>query len=286
MAQVRPDDAHFYVFDGGGGLAALSALPHCGAVVTSAEPDRADRLLARLASELTRRTRLLSSGGYGDLAEYRQAQHGPDAPPFLLVFIDRYDAFVTAIEQIDHGRLVEQLQRLIRDGPSAGLRVVATGDRTLLTGKLAALAEDRIVLRMADRTDYGLVGLNTRSVPVIMPSGRGLRLPEGELLQVALVSADAQGQRRTASCGPVRDAPDDLPSGRSGSIRCPSRSPSSRPASCLRRLGAASSWAWAATISARCGWRHPGSWSSARQVRAAVPRSPFKPARWRRLDAP
>ena len=62
---------------------------------------------------------------------------------------------MTAIEQIDHGRLVEQLQRLIRDGLSAGLRVVATGDRTLLTGKVAALAEDKIVLRMATRTDYG-----------------------------------------------------------------------------------------------------------------------------------
>jgi S-DNA-T family DNA segregation ATPase FtsK/SpoIIIE len=193
MAQVRPDDAHLYVFDGGGGLAALSALPHCGAVVTAAEPDRADRLLARLASELTRRTRLLSAGGYGDLAEYRQANSGLDAPPFLLIFIDRYDAFVTAIEQIDHGRLVEQLQRLIRDGLGAGIRVVATGDRTLITGKLAALAEDKIVLRMADRTDYGLVGLNTRSVPATMPSGRGLRLPDGELLQVAVVSADPQG---------------------------------------------------------------------------------------------
>jgi energy-coupling factor transporter ATP-binding protein EcfA2 len=193
MAQVRPDDTHLYVFDGGGGLAALAALPHCGAVVTSAEPYRADRLLDRLASELTRRMRLLSAAGYGDMAEYRQAQHGPDAPPFLLVFIDRYDAFVAEIEQIDHGRLVEQLQRLIRDGLSAGLRVVATGDRRLLTGKLAALAEDKIVLRMADRTDYGLVGLNTRSIPANMPNGRGHRLPDGELLQVALVSDDAQG---------------------------------------------------------------------------------------------
>jgi S-DNA-T family DNA segregation ATPase FtsK/SpoIIIE len=70
---------------------------------------------------------------------------------------------------------------------------VATGDRTLLTGKLAALAEDKIVLRMADRTDYGLVGLNSRSVPATMPSGRGLRLSDGGLLQVALVSADPQG---------------------------------------------------------------------------------------------
>jgi DNA segregation ATPase FtsK/SpoIIIE, S-DNA-T family len=193
VAQVHPDDAHLYVFDGGGALAALSSLPHCGAVVTSAEPDRADRLLTRLASELTRRTRLLSAGGYGDLAEYRQAHRDADAPPFVLIFIDRYDAVVTTLEQIDHGRLVDQLQRLIRDGLGAGIRVIATGDRTLLTGKLAALAEDKIVMRMADRTDYGLVGLNTRSVPADMPSGRGLRLPGAELLQVALVSAEAQG---------------------------------------------------------------------------------------------
>lgn len=193
IAHVHPDDAHLYVFDGGGGLGALSALPHCGAVVTSAEPDRADRLLARLISELSRRTRLLSAGGHSDLAEYRQAHQDAAAPPFLLIFIDRYDAFVTAIEQIDHGRLIEQLQRLIRDGLSAGIRVVATGDRTLLTGKLAALAEDKIVLRMADPTDYGLLGLNSRSVPAVMPSGRGIRLPSTELVQVALVSADAQG---------------------------------------------------------------------------------------------
>ena len=113
--------------------------------------------------------------------------------PSCSIFIDRYDAFVTAVEQIDHGRLIQQLQRLIRDGLGAGIRVVATGDRTLLTGKLAALAEDKIVLRMADHTDYGLLGLNTRSVPAVMPSGRGIRLPSAELLQVALVSADAQG---------------------------------------------------------------------------------------------
>ena len=119
LMQVHPDDAHLYVFDGGGGLAALSALPHCGAVVTPAESDRADRLLARLSAELTRRTRLMSAAGYGDLAEYRQANPAGGQTPFLLVFIDRYDAFVTALEQVDHGRLTDQLQRLIRDGLSA-----------------------------------------------------------------------------------------------------------------------------------------------------------------------
>ena len=193
VAGVRPDDVHLYVFDGGGGLAALSALQHCGAVVTLAETDRIDRLLARLSRELARRASLLSAGGYGDLAEYRQANQAAGRVPFLLVFIDRYDAFVTALEQIDNGRLIEQLQRLVRDGLGAGIRVVATGDRGLLTGKLASLAEDKIILRMADRADYGLAGLSTRSVPAVLPAGRGLRMPAGDLVQVAVLPGDARG---------------------------------------------------------------------------------------------
>ena len=53
-AQVSPDEAHLYVLDGGGALAALAALPHCGAVVTADEPDRVDRLLGRLTSRTQR----------------------------------------------------------------------------------------------------------------------------------------------------------------------------------------------------------------------------------------
>jgi S-DNA-T family DNA segregation ATPase FtsK/SpoIIIE len=216
--QASPDDAHLYVFDGGGGLAALSALPHCGAVVTPAEPDRLDRLLARLSGELSRRSRLLSASGCGDLAEYRQ-QHADGKPPFLLVLIDRYDAVVTAVEHVDNGRLLGEFQRLVRDGLAAGIRVAFTGDRSLLTGRLAALAEDKIVLRMADRTDYALASLNSKTVPAAMPSGRGFRLPAGDLLQVALLSgqplgsAENQALRATAArcprpaAGPFRVDP-------------------------------------------------------------------------------
>jgi S-DNA-T family DNA segregation ATPase FtsK/SpoIIIE len=205
--QVSPDDAHVYVIDGGGGLAALSVLPHCGAVVTPAEPDRMERLLARLSRELSRRSRLLSASGCGDLAEYRQ-QHADKKPPYLLVLIDRYDAVVTALEPVDNGRLIGDLQRLIRDGLAAGIRVAFTGDRSLLTGRLAALAEDKIVLRMADRTDYALASLNAKTVPAAMPSGRGFRLPAADLLQVALLSgqplgsAENQELRATAARSP------------------------------------------------------------------------------------
>ena len=109
------------------------------------------------------------------------------------MLVDRYDAFVTALDQVDGGRLVGQLQRLIRDGLVAGIRVVATGDRSLLSGRLSGLAEDKIVLRLADPADYALAGLNAKTVPAAMPGGRGLRLPDGDLLQVAVLSAEANG---------------------------------------------------------------------------------------------
>ena len=107
-------------------------LPHCGAVVTADEPDRIDRLLGRLTRELTVRTHLLSVGGHGDLAEYRESQPPGDRTPFLLVFVDRYDTLMTALENIDGGRLIQRLQRLIRDGLAAGIRFVVTGDRRSL----------------------------------------------------------------------------------------------------------------------------------------------------------
>jgi len=192
-AQVSPDEAHLYVLDGGRSLAALAALPHCGAVVTADEPDRIDRLLGRLTRELTARTHLLSVGGHSDLAEYRESQPSGARTPFLLVFVDRYDTLMTALENIDGGRLIQQLQRLMRDGLAAGIRFVVTGDRLLLTGRLAALAEHKIVLRMADRADYAVAGLQSRAIPVVMPNGRGFGMPGGELLQVAVLTEQAQG---------------------------------------------------------------------------------------------
>jgi len=192
-AQVDPDEAHLYVLDGGGALAALSALPHCGAVVTAGEPDRVERLLGRLTAELSARTRLLAVGGHGDLAEYRAAQPPDKRPPFLLVFVDRYDVFQTALEHIDGGRLLGELQRLIRDGLAAGIRVIVTGDRTLLTGRLSSLVEQKLVLRMADRADFALAGLHSRAIPRDIPNGRGFLLPAGDLLQVASLSAQGAG---------------------------------------------------------------------------------------------
>ena len=204
VAQVSPDDVHLYVLDGGGALASLAALPHCGAVVTADDPDRVDRLLLRLAGELRARAEAMSAGGHSDLTEYRAAQPPAARTPYLLVLVDRHDALVTALEGVDGGRLIQQLERLMRDGLAAGIRFVVTGDRRLLTGRLAELAGKKIVLRMADRNDYLVAGLRGKVIPADMPgrarlhcSGRGS--PAGRRADRA--SARSYGESGAARAG-------------------------------------------------------------------------------------
>ena len=71
---ASPADLHLYGLDcGNHALAALEALPHCGAVVDGADEARTERLLAMLNAEVGRRQRQLANGGYGSLAERRAA---------------------------------------------------------------------------------------------------------------------------------------------------------------------------------------------------------------------
>ena len=81
LAEVAsPDDVHLYALDpGGGGLAPLVALPHAGAVVSRDQPQRLDRVLTWLGTEVGRRQGVLTAGGHGDLTEQRAARPGRGA---------------------------------------------------------------------------------------------------------------------------------------------------------------------------------------------------------------
>jgi DNA segregation ATPase FtsK/SpoIIIE, S-DNA-T family len=86
----------------------------------------------------------------------------------------------------DGGRLVESLLRLATDGPAAGLRLVITSGRSGLTGRLGAVASDRLVLRLPDRSDFGLLGMAVRDVPAELPPGRAIRGSDHALVQIAV----------------------------------------------------------------------------------------------------
>ena len=101
--------------------------------------------------------------------------------------------FTTAFENIDGGRLVSSLLYLLREGSSAGLCVVLTGDRSVLLGKMATMTEDRLVLRLNDRSGYALAGLNPRHLPSEIPVGRAFRADSGREIQIALLAPDIGG---------------------------------------------------------------------------------------------
>ena len=195
-ASVAPSDAHLYALDcGNGALLPLADLPHCGAVVTRGEPERADRLLNRLTAEIVRRHELLTARGFGGLSEQRAASADP--LPYLVVLLDSWEGFTAAFQDLDAGRMIDVFLRLLREGPGVGLRVVVTGDRGVLVGKLAGAVEDVLCLRLADRSDYTLAGLSPRTLPREVGAGRGFR--SGSEVQVALLVADESGTAQAAA---------------------------------------------------------------------------------------
>jgi S-DNA-T family DNA segregation ATPase FtsK/SpoIIIE len=129
-------DAHLYGLDcGNGALLPLAGLPHCGAVVTRTQDERAARLLTRLAAELTRRQDLLASGGFAQISEQRAPAGPGDRLPHLLVLLDRWEGFVTTLGEAG-GALTDVITRILAEGASAGIHLVMTGDRSLLAGRL------------------------------------------------------------------------------------------------------------------------------------------------------
>ncbi|WP_285773336.1 FtsK/SpoIIIE domain-containing protein [Microtetraspora sp. NBRC 13810] len=203
--QAGPGDVHVHAIDcGSGALLPLVALPHCGAVVTRDQLDRVERLIGRLRAEVGRRQELLASAGYASLTELRAAGHdiaGQGVPPWLVLMLDRWEGFLAAFENYDYGRLIDAMLQLLREGPAVGLRAVVTADRSGLLGQVSTVFDDRLVLRLADPSDYGLVGLPLKDLPSSMPPGRGLTVGEQGVVesQIALLAEDPAGPAQVAA---------------------------------------------------------------------------------------
>ena len=94
---VSPDDVHLYGLDfGNGALLPLASLPHCGAVVMRSEGERMERLVGRLLDEIARRQELMAQQGFGDVAEQRAAVGPDERLPYLVLFLDRWEGFMSA----------------------------------------------------------------------------------------------------------------------------------------------------------------------------------------------
>jgi len=197
-------DVHLYGIDcGNGALQPIAGLPHCGAVVTRTQDERLTRLLRRLAAELDNRQDELAEWGYTSITEQRAAVTTERRLPHIVVLLDRWEGFSAAVGDIDSGELTSVITRILAEGASAGLHLVMTGDRSLLAGRIAAMCEDKLVFKLAERDDYGLAGLRPRDIPQDIPPGRCFRTGTAVETHVALLGPDPSGQGQATALADI-----------------------------------------------------------------------------------
>ncbi|HEY3868143.1 MAG TPA: FtsK/SpoIIIE domain-containing protein [Actinocrinis sp.] len=177
-----PDRLHIYVLDmGSGDLAPLERLPHTGAYIRAAERARQIRLIRILRHELNVR----KAGGVV------RGGAGPATPPCWLVLIDNVGSLRSELEKDFTGLAVlDDLERIFADGPAVGLHILATGDRAgAIPGAWAALSRQKLLLRLADPTDYGGFDVPRAAVPASVP-GRALVVATRQVVQIGYPGAD------------------------------------------------------------------------------------------------
>ncbi|SCF06468.1 FtsK/SpoIIIE domain-containing protein [Micromonospora chokoriensis] len=200
-------DVHLYGVDcGNGALLALTELPHCGAVVQRTEAERLGRLFARLVAELGRRQQLLASTGSAGMVEYRAGAAESDRPPHILVLLDRFEVFDKTFADYDNGSVMAALLTLLREGAGAGIHVVMAGDRSMFTTRISSTTDDKLVLRLTERSDYSMVGINYRQLPDEIGTGRAIRAVDGAEAQIALLTRDSSGQGQARALAVIAEA--------------------------------------------------------------------------------
>ena len=99
------------------------------------------------------------------------------------MLVDGWESLEESLSGIDHGAPVDDLHRLLRDGPAAGVRFAVTGGRAVLSGRLPGLLERRLVLHMPDPLDLTLAGVAPSLAATARPPGRAIDLQTGHELQ-------------------------------------------------------------------------------------------------------
>lgn len=177
---------HLHVIEGSpGSLQDLVSLPHVGSVTSAADPGVAARVVARLAEDLVRGA----------------ARSGSDPRPLVVLLVDGWEAVEDAFEAVDHGAPSEALVRLARDGLASGLRLVVTGGRAVVAGRLASVVQRRLVLPLPDPLDLTLAGLSPDQAQGHRGAGRAIDVATGHHVQLAHVGVEAtdDAQRRATA---------------------------------------------------------------------------------------
>jgi S-DNA-T family DNA segregation ATPase FtsK/SpoIIIE len=112
------------------------------------------------------------------------------------------DTLCTLLDDADPARGSAELFRLVRDGAAVGVTCVLTAERAIPGGRLAGIAQHRLVLPLPDRADYAVAGVPLAAVPSIRSPGRAVVGEDAAECQLVLpppiVISGSTGRARTA----------------------------------------------------------------------------------------
>lgn len=173
-----PEQVQFYCLAfSSPALGSVAGLPHVGGVAQPLDRDGVRRTVAELVELLGRRKRSFEETGVMSMEVFRRRKAGAEAGPVpddghgdVYLVIDNYGGVA-----LDYEPLLDEISKLINDGPTYGIHVVATVSRV---GELRPQVRNgfgsRVELRLGDSTDAGLVKPRMAAeVPAGQP-GRGM----------------------------------------------------------------------------------------------------------------
>jgi S-DNA-T family DNA segregation ATPase FtsK/SpoIIIE len=162
-------ECHVYAIDyGSNGLAPLQALPHVGAVISANEREAQGRLIRFLRAEVDRRR---------DTGE---------TVPRIVTCVDGVGAFLAEHESLDGAEVSEAFRRVFSEGPAVGITFIVTADRVgALPLRLTSLVSQKLLFRLADASDYSMLGLRSGQLPRFVP-GRAVHSDGNRVVQIGL----------------------------------------------------------------------------------------------------
>ena len=175
-----------FVIDANGDTAldAIGSIALCAGVVRIHERERVARFLDHLTGVIENR---------------RTGLDQPRAQTDIVLMIDGFGALRADLDATDQWRKLEQLERIVAEGPSAGVRVLITAQRigSLPSAMLGQIAR-RWVFHLCDPLDVGALGLKSTVVPTAT-TGRMFDTSSGCEAQIVA--------RRPGPCSPHPDRP-------------------------------------------------------------------------------
>jgi len=187
LARSRsPEMQQIIVIDGlGSHLAALATLPHVTVAVGVDDEERLSRVLNLVDSEVAER------------------RAGAAGRPELLLVLAGWSQVVEGAERAGATEAATRLERILRDGASAGVRLlVSASHERALPGRVMAQLATKLCLRLSDSSSYTGLGLRARDVPDL----RGLRaLDLGTQYEVQIAQCgDGSGQAYAEAAATVQ----------------------------------------------------------------------------------